>query len=132
MPFNAFTWNNAQPSPTQNISSGQATILNDIQFLGYAVGNTFPGYIQMPNGLIAQWGNTGVLSSGSNTLTFTGMGMQSFLNNVFIVIPVIRSSTITAVPRAVWISTAGYSITGFRLISQDMLNSGCDILAIGN
>jgi hypothetical protein len=132
MPFNAFTWNNGQPQPTQNISSGQATILNDIKFLGYANGNVFPGYIQFPNGLIAQWGNTGVLAAGANVLTFTGIGMQAFPTNVFIVIPVIRSSTITAVPRVVQISTIGQTTTGFTLISQDALNSGCDILAIGN
>jgi hypothetical protein len=133
MPFNPFTWNNGQPIGTQNISSGQTTILNDIKFLGSATGNVQPGFIQFPNGLIAQWGKTGALVSGANPLIFSTLtGMQSFINNLFIVIPVVRSSTVTGVARGVWISTSGFSITGFTLISQDTLNVGCDILAIGN
>lgn len=61
-------WNNSQPSPTQNISTGQATILNNFQFLGNTstlTGQTATGtpgtatstggYFVFPNGMIVQF-----------------------------------------------------------------------------
>ena len=60
-------WINNQPSPTQNISNGQSTILNNFQFLGDSStrsGQTATssdgitstgGYYKLPNGLIIQY-----------------------------------------------------------------------------
>lgn len=64
------TWNNSEPSPTQNISSGQATILNNFQFLGNSVGNVTPGYYKFPNGLIIQWGSILMDTSGNKNQAY--------------------------------------------------------------
>lgn len=131
MSFNPFTWNNSQPQPTQNISDGQVTLLNNINFLGDASGVAATGWMKFPNGLIIQWGNTGALIAASNSILFTGVGLKVFPTNLFMVLPVIRSST-TATQRTIQISTVGFNVNGFRIISTDVLNSGCDFLAIGN
>lgn len=134
MAFNTYTWNATQPSPSQLISDGQATILNNFSFLNYAGGSAFPGYVMLPNGLIFQWGNTGALTAEfANTILFTNVGLQAFPNNLLLVLPVIRSSTIEPTTiRTIQVSTNNFTKTQFVLISIDTLNSGCDFLAIGN
>ena len=84
MPFNTFTWNNLQPSPSQLISNGQSTLLNNIQFLGYNVGNAIPGYVQLPHGLILQWGELTGIAQGNNAGTNTVTFPTAFPNNCFV------------------------------------------------
>lgn len=78
-------WNNSQPSPTQNISTGQTTLLNNMQFLGNTstlTGQTATGspgsctstggYFTFPNGMIVQFftiTNGGNVANG-NTFSF--------------------------------------------------------------
>lgn len=73
-----FVWNNTEPSPGQNISDGQATILNNFNFLADGTGNTSPtGYYKFPNNLIINWGKltpgnppgTGWSTSGSDHIS---------------------------------------------------------------
>jgi hypothetical protein len=59
-------WNNSQPTPTQAISNGQSTILNNFQYLGNAAGNDTNGYYKLPNGLIIQWGGDVQMPTGSS------------------------------------------------------------------
>lgn len=133
MSFNPFTWNNSQPQPTQNISNGQVTLLNNINFLGDFSGVNFPGWIQLPNGLQLQWGNTGALALSSKTsIVFTNIGLKAFTTNLFIVIPVIKSDTLTSTQRTIQISNLGFSNLGFTIVSTDALSLGCNFLAIGN
>ncbi len=80
-----FTWNNTQPSPSQNISTGQSTILNNFQYLGDAStltgksatgsGNIISkgGYFVFPNGFIVQFftiTNPGPTVSSGDTYPF--------------------------------------------------------------
>lgn len=74
------TWNNNQPSPTQFISAGQGTLLNNFQFLGNTAGNLANGFYKLPNGLIINWG------TGSVPNTSTGLPIvftQSFATDVY-------------------------------------------------
>ena len=64
------TWNSTQPLPTQLISQGQATILNNFAFLGNTTGNKTPGYYKLPNGLILQWGSFLITNAGTNTQNY--------------------------------------------------------------
>ena len=73
------TWNNTQPQPNQFISQGQGTILNDIQFLGNNAGNTQPGFMKFPNGLIMQWGIISITTVGNKTQNYP----IAFPNQVF-------------------------------------------------
>lgn len=132
MPFNPFTWNTAEPSPTQLISNGQVTILNNFGFLGSTTGVTAFGFLQMPNGLILQWGKTGAYTDGATTLTFAGMGMQSFPTNCFGVFLQVRSSGTAHLPPNV--SSSGFSNTGFDIFvtTGNGSNAGAYVFAIGN
>lgn len=64
------TWNNTQPSPTQLVSQGQGTILNNMQFLGSTTGNAANGYYKLPNGLILNWGRISVTTSGTKSQSY--------------------------------------------------------------
>lgn len=60
------------PQASDKISTSQAQILANFQFLGDTTGNAIPGYYIFPNGLKMQWGNqgpTGWSGSGSNRLS---------------------------------------------------------------
>lgn len=64
------TWNSTQPLPTQLISQGQATILNNFAFLGSTTGNVTPGYYKLPNGIIVQWGSFTITSAATNSQNY--------------------------------------------------------------
>jgi hypothetical protein len=64
------TWNSTQPLPTQLISQGQATILNNFAFLGSTTGNVTPGFYKLPNGLILQWGTISMNAAGNKSQTY--------------------------------------------------------------
>lgn len=134
MSFNPFTFNGSQPQPTQNISSGQATILNNFEFLADTTGNATNGFIQFPNGIIVQWCTyTTSITGGAAplSLTFTGIGMQAaFPNNCFIVIPIYRSNS-SPNKGAACISNVNLTRTGFDLTS-DSSSQGMYFVAIGN
>jgi len=65
------SFDTTQPQPTQNISSGQATILSNFQYLGSTTGNTNPtGYYKLPNGLIVNWGRIDITTVGNKTQSY--------------------------------------------------------------
>lgn len=149
MPFNPFTWNNSQPSASQNISSGQATILNDIQFLGSTSGVAQAGFIQLPNGWIIQWGITPQINgSGSNptTINFTActdstgiIFMQAFPTACFGVWLQPRTNNISnkgflMIDPSSPDATYGISKTQFKVWQSgtSAYSNGAYILAIGN
>lgn len=73
------SFDGTQPQPTQNISSGQATILNNFAFLANTAGNSTTGYYKFPNGLIMQWGSILNVTSGNQSQNFP----TTFPNNCF-------------------------------------------------
>jgi hypothetical protein len=94
MSFNPYTWNDTEPMGSQNISAGQATILENMQFLGSIVGlpgaSAIPGsltpstgWIEFPNGFIFQWIYLNALSAGNNTIEFSVAGGTAFPTNLF-------------------------------------------------
>ena len=138
MPFNPYTWNTTQPSASQLISNGQVTILNNFSFLGDTTGNTTTGYLQLPSGLIMQWGKTGAIANGGPTtdlavpLTFAGMGMQAFPTAIFsLQVTMISSAPSTKGPYSVDSVTVP-TATGFTLRVSQAFPSGFYVFAIGN
>jgi len=130
MTFNTFTWNTTQPSPTQLISDGQTTILNNFGFLGFPNGNQQNGWVELPSGLILQWclDASNYPPTTGTTKTFTGIGMKSFPTNCFIVVPVYHSQ-INKTHGAATISTI--TNTNF-VITTDGSTLGFYYFAIGN
>ena len=80
MTFNPVTWNNTEPTANHLISNGQGTILNNFNFFTDATGNVFPGFLELPNGLIVQWGKTGLLAIGSGFYDFNSTTGASSIN----------------------------------------------------
>jgi hypothetical protein len=121
------TFNAQIPQPNNLISNSQSDILQNFQFLGSTTGNTFPGFYKFPNGLILQWGDTGVLTAGTVLLTYAQLGMLTFTSTCFFVIPVILSTTIghTAAIEKSEIKKDHFAIT------TDGLSVGCRIIALG-
>ena len=135
MTFNPVTWNTTQPSPTQNISSGQGTILNNFSFLQNTSGNALPGFLQLPSGLLLQWGTTGSLTSTSSgtAILFSSMGLQSFPTNCFGVWLQPISSTVPG-KFPVCIGPGTLTASGFTYYLQagSSYSAGNYIFAIGN
>lgn len=138
MGFNPVTWNTSEPSPTQTISNGQTTILNNFSFLQNANGNVMPGFVQFPSGLIMQWGRATSYSDGSNPFTFAGassstaLGMKAFPNNCFCVFFTVIDNVTTKTPGNVRDGTL--TKTGFTMdvtLGQGTIK-GMYVFAIGN
>jgi len=136
MPFNPFVWNNVDPQATQNISTGQTTLLNNINFLGFPspAALTANGFIQFPNGLIIQWGKNvpvgGIVDTVAVTFSGTFPGCSAFTNNCFGVwLSPIKTSI---VPHAFVLSAASVSTTGFTISTDTTWNQGYYMLALGN
>jgi len=81
-----------QPQPTQNISSGQATILSNFAYLASVTGNSANGYYKMPNGLILNWGSANVANSAAGT---TVSFNQAYTTAVYSIITQIQHNTST-------------------------------------
>lgn len=107
------TFDSSQPQPTQNISSGQATILNNFAFLASTTGRTTNGYYDLPNGVTIQWGITG-------TTINAGLSAELPFNKAFsaaaynVIITEIKNST-TATNRVVLSTTSDFTTTGFKV-----------------
>lgn len=123
MTFNTFTWNTTQPSPTQLISDGQTTILNNFGFLGFPNGNNQNGWVEFPSGLIMQWclHNINYPATNGTTRSFTSIGMNNFPTNCFIVVPVYHSqsnqthgaATVSTITSTNFVLTTDGSTLGF-------------------
>lgn len=134
MTFNPVTWNSTQPITTQNISTGQATIKNNFDFFSNATGNTSPsGFIQMPSGLIFQWGKTGTLNVGNLAYSFVrDWGMKSFPSACYaIYFQPISTSPNGKVP--ICVSTGTLTNTGVSLsiATGSSYTGGAYVFAIG-
>ena len=78
------TWNNTQPSPTQLISAGQGTILNNFQFLGNTAGNAANGFYKLPNGLILNWGTGSVPNDSTGLVVSFAQAYTSDVYGIFL------------------------------------------------
>ena len=122
-----FTFNNIIPQPNDNISTSQAQILGNFQFLGDTTGNTVspnPGFYKLPNGLIMQWG----LISVSNATPGTPISFATnFSVGIYSIQMTIQKNSSTGQggsTRSVYVHPGSESITGFtaQLVSTDASN----------
>ena len=124
------TWNSTQPLPTQLISQGQATILNNFAFLGSTTGNVTPGFYKLPNGLKLVWGETTIAATTSRVITYTVA--QAFTTATFnIQVTRIAARPSATNPQGNYVQDTSITNAGFRIVNDGAVASGFYWFAIG-